>query len=172
MKLANGILALLLATGWPLLHGQTAAAGTGDALPQLVGTWSPVSVEDTMANGETHSPSYGNHPRGYLIYDAGGHMAVQLMNPDREKVSLRTATPEQLTAATKGFLAYSGTYTVNRAAGTIVHHVECALNPADVGTDRVRHFVLAGDKITLTISPYNDYGTVVQKRVVVWKRLR
>jgi hypothetical protein len=172
MKLANGVVALVLAAGWTLLHGRAAASGPGDAMQQLVGTWIPISVEDTMANGETHSPSYGNHPRGYLIYDAGGHMAVQLMNPDREKVSLRTASPEQFKAAARGFLAYSGTYTVNRSDGTIVHHVECALDPADVGTDRVRHFVLAGDKITLTLSPYNDYGTIVQKRVLVWKRLR
>ena len=125
-----------------------------------------------MADGSAHLPSYGSHPRGYLIYDAGGHMAVQLMNPDREVRDLRAATPEQLKAATRGFLAYSGTYTVNRAKGTIVHHVECALNPDDVGKDRVRRFALEGDRLTLTIDGYNDYGTMVETRVLTWARVR
>src|SRR5580658_2385687 len=151
MKLANGIFSLLMAAGLSILNGQATTAKSGDALPQLVGTWTPVSVEDRMADGSAHAPSYGNHPRGYLIYDALGHMAVQLMNPDREKIALQTASPEQVTAATRGFLAYSGTYTVNLAEGTIVHHVECALDPAEVGTDRVRHFALAGDRLTLTL---------------------
>jgi len=172
MKCARMLWALPLGAGLLMLHGQPAPAGRGDTLPQLVGTWTAVSVEDHMADGSAHGPSYGSHPRGYLFYDAGGHMAVQLMNPDREIHDLRTATPEQLEAATRGFLAYSGTYTVDRARGTIVHHVECALNPDDVGKDRVRRFVLEGDRLTLTVDSYNDYGTMVQKRVLVWARVR
>jgi len=54
------------------------------------------------------------------------------MNPEREKLGLRTASLEQFKAARTGFLAYSGTFTVR-----IVHHVDCALDPADLGTDMV-----------------------------------
>lgn len=99
-------------------------------------------------------------------------MTVQLMNSEREKLHLRTASVEQFKAAATGFLAYSGTFTVNRAEGTIVHHVDCALDPADVGSDMVRKFVLSRDQLTLTLGPYNEYGTIVQSRTLVWKRLR
>jgi hypothetical protein len=98
-------------------------------------------------------------------------MAVQLMNPDRERVDLNTASPEQFKAATLGFLAYSGTYTVNVAQGIVAHHVDCALDPADLGTDKARHFALAGDLLTITLGPRNGYGAVVQSRTLVWKRL-
>jgi hypothetical protein len=125
-----------------------------------------------MANGEVHYPAYGHFPRGYLTYDATGHMTVQLMNPEREKLGLCTASLEQFKSVTIGFLAYSGTYMVNRAEGMIVHHVDCALDPADVGTDMVRKFVLSTDQLTLTLGPYNEYGTVVQSRTLVWKRMR
>ncbi len=71
-----------------------------------------------------------------------------------------------------GFLAYSGTYKGNRAEGMIVRHVDCALDPADLGMDMVRKFVLSADQLILTLGPYNEYGTVVQSRTLVWKRLR
>ena len=172
MKLAIFVLALLIPTGWSILYGQATSAKPGDVPRQLIGTWVPITAEDRMTNGEVHYPAYGHHPRGYLTYDATGHMTVQLMNSEREKLGLRTASLEQFKAVATGFLAYSGTFTVNLAEGTIVHHVDCALDPADVGTDMVRTFVLSGDQLTLTFGPYNEYGTVVQSRTLVWKRLR
>jgi hypothetical protein len=166
-------MALLLVAAWPLMiHGQAVAGGQTGALPELVGAWTTVSVEDHMADGSVHVPSYGNHPRGILIYSADGHMAVEVMKPDRENQDLRTATAEQVRVAARGFLAYSGTYTVDRASGTVVHHVQVALNPADVGKDRVRHFKLEGDRLTITAESENDYGTPVQRRVLVWQRVR
>jgi len=125
-----------------------------------------------MANGEVHYPAFGHYPRGYLTYDSTGHMSVQLMNPEREKLGLRTASLEQFKAATTGFLAYSGTFTVNRAGGTIVHHVDCALDPADLGTDKIRKYILSSDDLILTLGPYDEYGTVVESRTLIWKRLR
>ena len=58
------------------------------------------------------------------------------------------------------------------ADGKVIHHVDCALDPADLGTDMVRSFVLSADKLVLTLGPYNEYGTVVESRTLIWKRLR
>jgi hypothetical protein len=172
MKLCLTVFGLLISLGWFILHAQVVPANpSADVSRQLIGTWVPISAEDRMANGEVHYPSYGHHPKGYLTYDATGHMTVQLMNPERAKIGLRTASSDQFKTATMGFLAYSGTFTVNRAEGMIVHHVDCALDPADLGTDMVRKFALSGDQLTLTLGPYNEYGTVVQSRTLVWKRL-
>ena len=172
MRLSGSVFALLISTICSILWGQTTSDKLGDVPPELIGTWVPVSAEDRMANGEVHYPAYGHYPRGYLIYDATGHMSVQLMNPDREKLGLRTASLEQFKAAATGFLAYSGTYKVSRTDGRITHHVDCALDPADLGTDMVRKFVLSTDKLVLTLGPYNEYGTIVESRTLIWKRLR
>lgn len=166
------IFALLILAVRAILWGQITPTKPGGVPRELIGTWVPVSAEDRMANGEVHYPAYGHHPQGYLTYDATGHMSVQLMNPEREKLGLRTASLEQFKAAATGFLAYSGTYTVSRSEGKIIHHVDCAFDPADLGTDMVRTFVLSADKLTLTLGPYNEYGTVVESRTLVWKRLR
>ena len=166
------IFALLIAAACTIFWGQTPQPKTGDVPRELIGTWVPVSAEDRMASGEVHYPAYGHHPQGYLTYDATGHMSVQLMNPEREKLGLRTASLVQFKAATTGFLAYSGTYKVSRTDGQLTHHVDCALDSADLGTDMVRNFVLSADKLVLTLGPYNEYGTVVESRTLIWKRLR
>lgn len=166
------VFALLIPTAWILLWGQTPRFNSSEVPRELIGTWVPVSAEDRMASGEIHYPAYGHHPLGYLTYDTTGHMTVQLMNPEREKHGLRTASLEQFKAATTGFLAYSGTYKVNQAEGKIIHHVDCALDPADLGTDMVRSFVLSNDTLALTLGPYNEYGTIVERRTLTWKRLR
>ena len=172
MKLSGSVFASLISAICAILWGQTTSAKHGGVPRELIGTWVPVSAEDRMANGEVHYPAYGHYPRGYLIYDATGHMSVQLMNPEREKLGLRTASLEQFKAAATGFLAYSGTYKVSRTDGRIIHHVDCALDPADLGTDMVRKFVLSADTLILTLGPYNEYGTVVESRTLIWKRLR
>ena len=166
------IFTFLIAAVCTILWGQTPQPKTGDVPRELIGTWVPVSAEDRMASGEVHYPAYGHHPQGYLTYDATGHMSVQLMNPEREKLGLRTASLEQFKAAATRFLAYSGTYKVSRTDGKVIHHVDCALDPADLGTDMVRSFVLSADKYVLTLGPYNEYGTVVESRTLIWKRLR
>jgi len=53
-------------------------SGVKPALPALVGTWKIVSYEDRDAADVVVYP-YGETPAGLLIYDATGHMAVQLM---------------------------------------------------------------------------------------------
>ena len=47
---------------------------------QFIGTWRLVSLEIRGPDGEVMYPM-GQNPRGVLMYDANGEMAVQLMNP-------------------------------------------------------------------------------------------
>lgn len=171
MKLALVPYLLLAGLGPSPLYPQTGDPAN-DVRRQLIGTWAAVSIEDHMSDGRPHTPSFGSRPVGFLTYDAAGRMTAQLMNPERAKVALGAASAEQVKAALAGFLAYSGTYTVDPARGVILHHVDCALDPADLGTDKVRRYVLEGDRLTLTVSPYNDNGTMVESRTLVWRRLR
>ncbi len=45
----------------------------GDAPQGLVGSWRLVSYEDRPAAGPPVFP-YGTEPKGFLVYDATGHM--------------------------------------------------------------------------------------------------
>jgi Lipocalin-like domain len=51
---------------------------------QLVGAWRLISRVVSWEDGTpVQDPDLGATPRGYLIYDLSGHMAVQIMRLDR-----------------------------------------------------------------------------------------
>src|SRR3974377_1265916 len=52
---------------------------------ELVGTWEVVSVVNDN-NGKKSEP-YGSHPMGYLMFDPGGHVSLQIMRSDIPKVA-------------------------------------------------------------------------------------
>ena len=141
------------------------------AVAAFVGTWKAVASEDRLSDGRLVPTEFGPRPTGYLVYDAHGHMAGQVMNPARPNVSLRGAAPEQLRAAVLGFVAYSGRYSVDEAAGTVTHHVECALHPRMVGSDQVRLYDFTGDQLTLRVPPFEASG-VTHNMTLVWKRVK
>jgi hypothetical protein len=53
---------------------------------KFVGTWKLVSFEELLPDGRVTYP-YGEEPAGLLIYDAAGHMSVQVMRRDRPRLS-------------------------------------------------------------------------------------
>ena len=147
-----------------------------DKAPGLVGTWSLESRRDRTSDGTTQiEPSLGETPLGLLDYDAKGHVAVQLMK--RERTAASVAEPSQQTSGgtnsssgSGSYDAYFGTYTVDGRAGTVTHHINAALAPADVGRSLTRHFVLKGDVLTLSFQTTVHGGAVVT-RVIVWRRV-
>jgi hypothetical protein len=123
------------------VHGQQSDA------QKFVGTWRLVSIQADSLAALARS---GNHPTGYIYYDATGHMAAQIQ-PDRQRPSWtprKPPTAEQARQAVTGYTAYFGTYTVDPVKRTVTHHREGALN-LDV-VDYVRRYeFLAGDRIAL-----------------------
>lgn len=58
-----------------------------DDVAELVGSWKLVSYEDREVSGTPVYP-YGRAPAGLLVYDATGHMGVQMMKtPPRDVAS-------------------------------------------------------------------------------------
>jgi Lipocalin-like domain/Domain of unknown function (DUF4440) len=171
--------------GWQILSGMSAPASGGDApiasagnssaAAQLVGTWRLVSRSVTNADGERIAePALGEKPSGYLVYDASGHVAAQLMRPGRTAAQLKNcgATPAKAqnnSTTVCGYDAYFGTYKLED--GGIVHHLELALSPEDIGKDIHRSFVIAGDQLTITFPTTMPDGKTVT-RTVVWERVR
>jgi hypothetical protein len=112
----------------------------------FVGTWKLVSWEITQPDGTIRYP-YGKEVVGYLIYTADGHMAAEIMDPDRQQSDpgfpLEMATAQTLPDADRAraystYLSYCGTYTVE--GNTVIHHVKAGLVPSWTGSEQPRPF--------------------------------
>lgn len=130
----------------------TPVAATNPAVaagePGLVGTWKLDRFENRLKDGTIVRP-YGEHPRGYFVYDATGHVHIQVMrNPppahfasgDEEK-----PTSEETLKLYSTYVAYFGTYRVDKEKGLLTHVVEGSLNPFYTDTDQLRPYKLKGD---------------------------
>jgi Lipocalin-like domain len=87
-RAALGLLLAISATIWestPQGNAQTKTqADISGGAGQLVGTWRLISRVVTLEDGTAvQDPGLGKTPSGYLMYDSSGHMAAQLMRPDR-----------------------------------------------------------------------------------------
>jgi hypothetical protein len=151
-----------------------AAAGLGAATPNdLVGTWQLVTRIDRDADGNVVAePSLGASPTGYLIYDAAGHVAVQLMKANRSSNPCEVTAPAQANnlAHVGGYDAYFGHYEVDWSAGTVTHILDGALAPADVGRHLSRRFKLEGDTLTIQFEPAGKEAKQLT-RTLTWKRV-
>lgn len=121
-------------------------------MERFVGVWRLVGWEIWEEGGPVTEP-LGAAPQGYLIYTAGGHMAVQMMRPDRPLFTSGdrwTSVPEEVQAAYAGYNAYCGTFVVHAAEGYVSHHLECSLYPNRVGTELRRTYAFTGNRLILT----------------------
>lgn len=138
---------------------------SGPAASALVGTWRLVQFEDVENAAGRRDPTgqpvyrYGEKPLGLFIYTADGYVAIQIANlanpkcvfkvDERDHLEVPVCTPEQRDRLLNGYVAYWGTYTVDIAAGVVVHHVKSDLGIGYAGTDQRRPFRLEGDRLVL-----------------------
>jgi hypothetical protein len=121
---------------------------TSDVARRLVGVW---RYAGTKVDGELRADR--GDPRGIIIYDASGHMAVQIV-PGREA---------RANAPASQFIAYFGTYSIDERAGTVTHHREGDLRP-DGEIDAVRKYEFVGDRLILR--------PVDRVQEIMWERIR
>jgi hypothetical protein len=119
----------------------------------LVGTWRLVVFDDRKDERSAWEHPFGAHPLGYFIYDATGHVSIQLCRgePPAKFASGddKAPTPEEAKAAYLRYAAYFGTFTVDEKRHVVIHHVEGSLGPSYVGTNQERPFVLQGDRLEI-----------------------
>ncbi|HXF39812.1 MAG TPA: lipocalin-like domain-containing protein [Blastocatellia bacterium] len=131
---------------------------------RFIGAWRLVSFEEETAAGEIVHP-YGENPIGLLIYDSSGRMSVQIMRKDREAfptTEWETTPVEEIKEAVEGFTAFFGSFEVDGANKTVIHHVEGHVLPGSVGKTLRREFEFKGDLLILKPSP---------NRRVFWERV-
>lgn len=141
----------------------------------LLGTWRLVSIDERDAQGRSVTPlDYGPDPVGLITYDATGHMSAQAMRRDRPKLDsddVHRATPEQAKTTLTGYNGYFGTYQIDPAAGTVVHHVEGAMIPNWVGGAQPRKFTVSGDTLILEPPEIQAAGQARNRRLT-WQRIK
>jgi hypothetical protein len=134
---------------------------------RLVGNWTLVSYDAVAPDGSRSLP-FGAAV-GRLSYDEHGHMAGQVMRPDRAPVNVGRGEAQQVRAAYIGYIAYFGTYEVDEAKGVVRHRVEGALNPTWVGGEQVRKMRFDGDLLVLQADVQKGAQTIVH--VLTWRKL-
>ena len=166
------VLTLLTA---PSLAGQTKL--DTPVREQLMGAWRLVSVETVRPNGEVIYPYYGKQPQGLIIYDRSGWMSVQIVSDPAPTVptadsrqDFQVAPVKEKVVAVEGYYAYCGTWTIDVSAATVTHHIKQSLLPGERGEEGVRHFLLEGDRLTLTAKTHEMGEDHVRK--LVWQRAR
>lgn len=125
--------------------------GAASLSSRLVGTWQVMEMTDTDAAGTVRHP-YGEHPVGYIVYDATGHMHVQVMRtpaPPPFAAGDQKGSEQEVRAAYDGYVAYFGTYRVDEAQGKVIHQVQGSLMPSYTGTDQPRPIRLVGDELII-----------------------
>ena len=132
------------------------AQGPAKGAQALVGTWRLVEFADLDKDGKWQY-WYGEHPRGYFVYDTTGHVHVQIMKvpplapfPESNFDAGKMPSPEHALAAYTTYLAYFGTYTVDAKKHVVTIHVEGSLAPDYTETDQPRPYKVEGDRLEIS----------------------
>ena len=136
----------------------------------LVGAWTPISVENTLPDGKKVQ-SFGANPQGLLIFDGEGRYSLQLCSAGRPKFASNNrmaGTPEENQAAVHGCNPHWGRYTVNEADRSLTFKIEHALFTNWEGTEQKRTFTIKGDELVYNVPSASAGGT----SVVAWRRAK
>ena len=165
----------VILTALSLAPFANAAASSTAERKRFIGMWKLISGESKdQVTGKVLYP-WGKNPFGRLLYDEAGRVFVQLMNPGRRSVggmsnrgaaaAIASLSADDMRDMLTGFNAYFGTFDVDQAAGTVIHHLQSALIPSWVGSDQRRRyeFSAAGELILLNTASRVDYRLVWQR---------
>ena len=143
-----------------------------DLATSLVGMWWLESRIDTAGDGSRREePTLGSDPVGVLVYSKG-RFAAQFMKRDRSVLSDSGASlpGRNNTAAVGGYDAYFGTYEVDESTGAVIHRLEGALSPENVGLEVSRTLRVDGDQLQIKLATTTEDNEPVT-RTLTWKRV-
>ncbi|MCF2528712.1 lipocalin-like domain-containing protein [Yinghuangia soli] len=136
---------------------------------RIIGAWRLESYTVQGIDGEVRAP-LGGDADGFIIYTADGHVSAQLMarsRPDYASGNWLGGTSEEHHTAAAGYLAYSGTYTVDEETQTVRHHIAVSLFPNWVGETQVR--LVQQEDDGLVLFPATEPGP--QAQTIAWRRV-
>jgi hypothetical protein len=144
-------------------------AGKPGCCEPFLGSWSLISAEHVLPNGEVLKP-FGDSPLGSILYQADGHMSAQVSVGNPGKLASddpSQASVEEASEAWRTYLGYWGSFQVFAQEGIVVHSVEGSSFPNWIGTELVRHFRFdGGGRLILEAhAPSGHYTLIWQKRI-------
>ena len=124
---------------------------TAQTVRDFMGAYDLVRSEALSDSGEwvTTTETFGPGAQGIIMYDGVGSMSVYIVRRG--------------SAASRGNLAYYGSYEVDAARGVVIHKREFT-SSGDASVDAVRGFEFDGDLLTLTVEPARQVRIVWRKR--------
>jgi Lipocalin-like domain len=140
--------------------------GAAESLKQqLVGTWTVVSFlnENEKTGRKTEVKVFGSNPKGYFMFDAGGHFAINLIRAGRPKFGYRDfPTRSESKAALEGTITMFGDYKVNESEHSISLHIIGGSFPTWDDSRQKRFISINGDELTYkNPTPASGAGTAV-----------
>jgi Lipocalin-like domain len=152
---------------------------TADLAQTMVGIWRLVSREDYDESGSlVIDPMLGAEPLGILSFSRT-HFAAQFMRRDRESDAAprQTQAPPAAvvsnannSAASNGYDAYFGTYTLDAPAGLVTVRLVGALTPANIGLTLTRELRVAASHLYIRLATNTAEGVPIT-RTLVFERL-
>lgn len=118
----------------------------------LVGTWRIVKHASPTGADPGAPLRFGSRPRGYLVYDATGHVFLQVQDAeaaDSIRSHWRSAPDSVVRQLLDGFQAYFGKYVVDSVAMMVTHRIEGELLPRFGSVEVATPFRLRGDSLIL-----------------------
>ncbi len=143
------------------------AAAVRTANNRFAGVWKLVSEETRDAKGEVVRRPPNAQRTGYIAYDPAGYMGVVLAYSTRATFADRQATPPEALEAMRTYNSYWGSFAVDEPRGTVTHQTFGALSPGFSGSNQVRKFTIAGNRLTLQppTAANGDQSTLTWERV-------
>lgn len=147
MRIALAFIVLGTACSSADSHARAAAQSA------LVGTWRALEYTNPDASDSADRFPLGRPLRGYLVYDATGHVFFQTVRGLTAKPEARgrwsDADSTSLHALLSSAVAYFGTYKADYGAGNVIHRIEGEIPPNLGTTEIATPFHVRGDTLVL-----------------------
>lgn len=143
-------------------------------IDKLCGAWRLVFWRIEYGGNRPASEPFGPDPDGLIVYDRSGWMSATMSSRRRSPfsgASAASASVESKAKALDEYLAYTGQWWLE--GQTIVHRVNCSLNPILIGTEQRRDALISGESLDLTaVESETHAGRIKTRRHNIrWRRL-
>lgn len=137
----------------------------------IVGVWTFGSYVTADVDGSDPRHPLGEEATGTIMYTRSGYMSVQISAKDRQPYAdgaLHGGTDAERAAAAAGYLAYTGTYTVD--GDVVTHRPFASLFPNWEGADIPRRATIADGVLTLDLLEPIQQGGRERTGTLRWDR--
>jgi hypothetical protein len=116
----------------------------------LIGGWQLVDWSTYYPDGRREQP-FGADAIGQIMYSADRHMTCHLARANRPLVDAGylEVPDETLGRVIRSYSGYWGSFTVDAAAGLVIHHVTGAWYPNFAAVDQPRRYAFEDDLLFL-----------------------